>query len=169
MAKKYSVEWWHGLRPERIGAETESLVRVILDKMNTRQDFTYHRMPDAKAARGALPAQPGDFLYASNDSTLVTPYVGFLEVKACKHPYRLAKDKISQLAKLNLFEMAGAKSYVLVNHYLQGYWRVVPTSWLADGAPSWDLSGCPMYSSPVEALHSVPHFKRVIEAVGLVA
>lgn len=169
MAKKYSVEWWHGLRPERIGAETESLVRVILDKMNTRQDFTYHRMPDAKAARGALPAQPGDFLYASNDSTLGSPCVGFLEVKACKHPYRLAKDKISQLAKLNLFEMAGAKSYVLVNHYLQGYWRVVPTNWLADGVPSWDLSNCATYPTHVDALHSAHPFRRVIEAVGLVA
>ena len=81
------------------------------------------------------------------------PYVGFLEVKACKHPYRLAKDKISQLAKLNLFEMAGAKSYVLVNHYLQGYWRV-PTNWLADGVPSWDLSNCATY--PPTSMRSTP-------------
>lgn len=160
MAKKYSAEWWKELRPERIGTETEGLVRSVLDQMNKWQGFTYHRMPDAKAARGSLAAQPGDFLYASNLE--VGNYSGFLEVKATKHAYRLGRDKVSQLPKLKLFGMAGCGSFVLVHHYLHGVWRIVAVSDLEDGAASWDLSGYPSFTSPEAAMGTCHAFHQFI-------
>lgn len=154
MAKKYSSEWWSELRPERIGAETEALVKAHLDKLSVWQEFTYHRMPDAKAARGALPKQPGDYLYGAKVGD--DPYAGFIEVKACKHLYRLERSRLDQLPKLNLFSMASYVNYVIVFHYLSGQWRIVDTSQLSTDVPSWHLEelGIPSYSSIGQALAS---------------
>ena len=72
-----------------------------------------------------------------------------------------------RLAELSLFEMAGAKS-VLVNSLPAGYWRSFPTNWLADGVPSWDLSGCATYPT-TSCTPLCPRSGRLSEAVGLMA
>ncbi len=156
MVKKLSPEWWSGLRPDQVGKETEKLVKAFFDEMNQQQGFAYHRMPDAKAARGLISAQPGDYLYAYREGQ--DKWSGFVEAKATKHAFRLPKDKVSQLPVLKKFDMAGSENVVLVHHYMEQVWRAVPTSEMETGVPSWDLSPFPMYSTAAEALRSTGWF-----------
>lgn len=148
MAKRGSLEWWQAQRPEVVGKETESLVEGVLRDQNRFVEFAWHRMPDAKAARGALAAQPADYLIACRGRGF------FLEVKALKHEYRLPKDRVSQLATLKKFGLAGVTGLVMIHHYLIGQWRIVPAANLTTDVPSWDLSERPTYGSPHEALRA---------------
>ena len=149
--KKYSREWWESLDANRVGKETEKIVEALFNEWNTKQCFAWHRMPDARSARGALAAQPGDYVYfASKENRFMG---GFIEVKASKHPFRIAKDKVRQLPKLRVFDLAGADNIVLVHHYLEGVWRAVHTADLEVGQPSWDLSDIAKFPTPEEALN----------------
>lgn len=154
MAKKWSTEWWQTLPPERTGKETEKLIEGMFDEWNKKQGFAWHRLPDAKSARGLIPAQPADYLYFN----LYRKSGGMVEAKATKHEYRLAKDKVSQLPTLKMFDMAGACNVVLVNHYMQGVWRAVKSEDLETGVPSWDLRPFPTYPTAEAALQSTGFF-----------
>lgn len=145
--KKYSKEWWAAQRPEVVGRETEKLVISVLEELNTRQNFAWHRLPDAKAARGLLSAQPADMVVADGKKGL------FLEVKAIKHAFRLPKDKVRQLPLLKKFAESGMGGVILVHHYLEGIWRVVDPESLDLGVPSWDISPAYGYSDVREALN----------------
>lgn len=146
--KKYSLEWWQSLPPEKTGKETERLVEKQFDDWNSDSRFSWHRLPDARAARGFLAAQPADYIWWR------LPHGGYLEVKATQHEYRLAKDKIRQLPLLHKHALAGARNYVLVHHYLIGMWRIIPVAELQIGVPSWDLRPYPLYDSALLALLS---------------
>lgn len=150
--KKYSLEWWQSLPPEKTGKETEKLVELQFAKWNNESRFSWHRLPDAKAARGFLAAQPADYVWWR------LPHGGYLEVKALHHDYRLPKDKVRQLPLLQKHSLAGARCFVLVHHYLLGYWRIVPASNLEIGLPSWDLSDYPLFPSAEAALNSTGFF-----------
>lgn len=92
------------------GKWAEKQVQLWLDKTAAaRWDFAYHRFPDARAARGAMAAQPSDFLVAHRNGYL-------LEVKETQNSRRLPKDKLSQYGKLKMFNVAGF--HVLVVVYL---------------------------------------------------
>ena len=143
--RKRTPEWWAVQRPEVVGKETERMVIEELDQLNTRLDFAYHRLPDAKAARGALAAQPADFIVSSGKGM-------YLEVKAIKHAFRVPKDKIRQLAVLKKFELAGMPAAIIVHHYIEGIWRVVRPKDLEFGVPSWDISAAYGHSSVGEAV-----------------
>lgn len=144
--KRRSPEWWAVQRPEVVGKETERMVVEVLDEYNKSQHFAYHRLPDAKSARGALAAQPADFI--------VSPGRGmYLEVKAIKHAFRLPKDKVRQLPTLKKFEMAGMPGVIVVHHYIEGVWRVLRPKYLDFGVPSWDISYAYGYRSVQEALN----------------
>lgn len=150
--KKYSQEWWLSLRPEQVGKETEKLVENLFAKWNEKQSFAWHRMPDAKAARGRVKAQPGDYIYRSGDNA------GFLEVKALKHEYRLPRERISQLPTLLKWGMAGSKDVILVHHYTIGLWRFVYPHQIDPAATSWDLRNVVTFNSAEEALLSTGYF-----------
>ena len=152
MAKKFSLEWWAEQRPEVIGKETEKLVEGILKAMNEKIAFAYHRLPDAKSARGALAAQPADFMWrrASNG--------GFLEVKALKHAFRLPAARLTQHAVLNKWTWAGADNFVLVHHYMTGKWRIADVRELGLGMTSWDLRNLEEFDSAEMALKSTGCF-----------
>lgn len=143
--KRRSPEWWASQRPETVGKETEKIVEEVLNQFNSRWDFAYHRLPDSKSARGALAAQPADFIVSAGRG-------GFLEVKAVKHSYRLSRDSVRQLPLLKKFEMAGTPSTILVFHYLENIWRVARPADLTAGAPSWDLRPLPTYITAEGAL-----------------
>lgn len=150
--KKHSIEWWQSLPPEKTGKETEKLVENLFKDWNSGATFSWHRLPDAKAARGFLAAQPADYVWWNK------PHGGYLEVKATKHDYRLAKDKISQLPELRKHALAGADCFILVHHYLLGLWRVVKATDLEVGLPSWDLREVKTFTSAEEALRSTGCF-----------
>lgn len=143
--KRRSLDWWAVQRPEVVGKETEKMIIESLDQLNTRLDFAYHRLPDAKAARGALAAQPADFIVSAGKGM-------FLEVKAIKHAFRVPKDKVRQLPVLKKFELAGMPAAIIVHHYIEGIWRVVRPKDLEFGVPSWDISEAYGFSSADEAL-----------------
>jgi hypothetical protein len=134
------------------GKEAEKEVQDILRKWNTRGDFAWHRMADARAARGLISAQPCDYLVVSNGNTV------FLEVKSLAHDYRIAKDKVDQAPTLWKFHFAGATALVLVLHTKLKKWRVVHIKELELGLPSWDLSKYDLHDSAQEALLSTGLF-----------
>jgi len=101
---------------------------------------------------GRVAAQPGDMCYFCGDNA------GIIEIKSSTHPYRIAKDKISQLPILHKLDLAGGKSVVLILHSELNLWRAVLPSQLPFGVPSWDLSGFPTYTTAEEALLSTGYF-----------
>jgi hypothetical protein len=152
MLKKYSLEWWQSLPPEKVGNANEALVEKLFTQWNESAKFSWHRLPDAKAGRGHVAAQPADYVWWR------APYGGYLEAKACGHEYRLPKDKVRQLPLLQKHALAGADNIVLVHHYMQGVWRAVRAGDLEFGVPSWDLRVFPTYPSAEEALISTGMF-----------
>lgn len=74
--------------------------------------FAFHRYPDARAARGALAAQPADFLVAA---TLGDKKAAIhLEVKETAQKNRLPRSKIGQFGKLQMFHWAGFRTLIVV-------------------------------------------------------
>lgn len=134
------------------GKKAEKEVDVLLKKWNGRASFSHYRMPDARAAMGRLSASPGDFIY------FTCTCAGFIEIKSTEHSYRIAKDKISQLPTLKKFEMAGARSVILIHHSTENVWRAVTPDMLIEGSPSWDLSKHQTYSTAEAALISTGYF-----------
>lgn len=147
--RKFTQEWWHSLPPERAGKEVEKLIEAALNERSLNQSFAYHRMPDAKAARGALKAQPGDYLYTCRSRS------GFIEVKALKDPRRLPAARLTQLATLKKFELAGMKSYVVVFQYMEGVWRVASIASLQAGQPSWLVTEWATYPDLPKLLNAI--------------
>jgi len=149
MARKFSPEWWAEQRPEVVGKATEKLIEDVFDELNKSMFFAWHRLPDSKAARGVLAAQPADHVFFHMGVG------GFIEIKALKHAFRLPRDRVSQLAVLHKFDHAGSRNFVIVHHYMTGVWRVLPTTSLEVGVPSWDLRPFPEYRSANEAVAAV--------------
>lgn len=134
------------------GKSAEKAVEDIFKRWNEQLGFAWHRFPDARAAMGRLSAQPADYLYFSRGGG------GFLEVKESKHDYRIAKDKIGQLAVLKKFLHAGADAWILVHHTTIDRWRIVSAYELSLGQPSWVLTDFPTFASAEEALLSTECF-----------
>lgn len=150
--KKYSPDWWQSLPPERVGKETETLIENLFSDWNSSQNFAWHRMPDAKAARGRVSAQPADFMYRHGK------FSGFLEVKALKHAKLLPSGRVTQLPTLRKWSLAGSNDVILVFQYLEDKWRVMFPDELDPSVPSWDISGVKSFSTPGDALISTGYF-----------
>lgn len=150
--KKFSQEWWQSLPPERVGKETEQIIERLFTEWNNSQQFAWHRLPDAKAARGRVKAQPADYIWRHGKQA------GYLEVKALKHPYRLPADRLTQLPTLNKWSLAGSNDLILAHHYMEGVWRIVRPGDLQAGVPSWDLRAFQTYDSAMDALFSTGYF-----------
>ena len=130
------------------GKYAEKEVVKVFKKWNASAAFAWHRLPDARSARGALAAQPADFIVSSGDTV-------FLEVKETEHKFRLAKDKVAQLPTLHKFKLAGTDFCVLIYHTASEVWRVVPSDAFSESAPSWDLSGYPTFANAEAALEFI--------------
>jgi hypothetical protein len=138
------------------GKAAEKEVDKVLRIMNNRSDFAYWRLPDARAARGFLSAQPGDFCYFT---TMAGTFCGgIIEVKETEHAYRIAKDKISQLATLQKFEWAGASSVIVIHHSVEDVWRAFKPSDIEIGPASWDLRRFATHTTALAALKSTGYF-----------
>lgn len=150
--KRGSIEWWQAQRPEVIGKETEKLAEKLFTEWNKQQLFAWHRMPDARAARGRLSAQPSDYIYRCGQ------HAGHIELKALKHPFRLPSARVSQLPTLLKWSLAGSCDVILVFHYMENVWRAALPTQLEIGLPSWNLSEFKTYASAEEALLSTGYF-----------
>lgn len=131
------------------GKLAEKAVEAVFRELNKSVGFAFHRLADARSARNFMAANPADFIYSCNGQT------GFVEVKSMAHPFRLPAKNVTQLPTLVKFELAGARSVILVNHTLTGKWRALAPNDLPMGVPSWDLRSHPEFSSPAEALVSL--------------
>lgn len=110
----------------------------------------YHRFPDARAARGALAAQPSDFLLWYYGTAF------FLEVKETKQVSRLPLAKVSQYGKLKQFHLAGALVRVIIYMSELKKWTVLRNFHLfeeLDGTPtSFDLKPLPKFDTLDECM-----------------
>lgn len=151
--KKHSPEWWQALDGnDARGKECEKIVKELFEKWNLRKDFAFHRLPDARSARGALAAQPSDFLYRCGD------FAGFVEVKAVEHPTKITKTALRQLAQLQKWGGAGSADVILILHYMTGVWRVLDPRDLDISLSSWDVSKFTSARSAEAALMSTGFF-----------
>lgn len=134
------------------GKSAEKAVKDVLDRWNGNLHFAYFRLADARAARGRLTAQPGDFVFFAGSTA------GIIEVKSTEHSSRIAKDKISQLPVLHKLHEAGAKSLIVIHHSVLDQWRAVPAHYLELGKTSWLLDDYPLFDTPAEAMKSLGWF-----------
>lgn len=115
-------------------------------------DFAFHRYPDAKAARGALAAQPADFLVAACGNTY------HLEVKETKQINRLPKAKVRQFGMLKKFHWAGITPYVVVYRSEREDWIYLGPSQLfcfEDCPPSFDMTHLQIYPNCAAVLQEI--------------
>jgi hypothetical protein len=104
-----------------LGKWGEKQVGKWLEARSTSEaGFAYHRYPDARAARGALPAQPADFLVAYR--TPLRSSAIHLEVKETAQKTRLPRAKVSQFGKLQMFHWAGFRTLIVVYRSLFNDW-----------------------------------------------
>ena len=139
------------------GKAAEKAVEKVLKEWNQYAIFAYWRLPDARSARSFLTAQPGDFGWFCDGRG------GILEVKSTQHAYRIAKDKISQLATLKKLDLAGAENLILIHHTTENVWRMVRPGNLDSDLPSWDLREVPTFKTPEAALKSTGWFEGVMK------
>jgi hypothetical protein len=147
----------HGSPKDR-GKDTEGHIKRHFENLNRQiLPFMFEKLPDARSARGAFKAVLCDF------NVLCRSVSFYIEAKETEHPYRLARDKIPQIAKLRKAELAGGVPFVLVYHSLLGQWRCLPISYFDGPIPaSWDLRNAPLFDDLKSALASIPQWKAVM-------
>jgi hypothetical protein len=121
--------------------------------------FAWHRMPDARSARGALAAQPGDFITARKVDGR-EPRTVWLEVKETAEERRFPRAKVAQWAKLRRFWIAGNDVIVLVYRSMFKDWTYLRARELfiydGDEAPkSFPFEGRPTFPTHNEALDEI--------------
>lgn len=136
------------------GKAAEAAVQAWL---KTRSDydatFASHRLPDARAARGALAAQPSDALIVSKGQ------ITFLEVKESAELKRLPRSKVSQWGTLLKMSWAGALVTVIVYRSAFNDWLVFNNSELfptgEETPTSFPFQGRKTYPSAAAALQEL--------------
>lgn len=133
------------------GKKAEEAVQKALDKwVEGYADREFNRLLDTRAAGRIVKSAAADF-------ELFAPGIhGLVEVKETEHEYRLARDKLPQLARLRKRELAGGLCLVLVHHSTTRLWRIAIARQLAEGGDkgSWNLTEWPTYPDAATALAS---------------
>lgn len=138
------------------GKEAEAAVQKWLNERSAAElGFAWHRIPDAKAARNALAAQPSDYMISRKTPTQRTFWL--LEAKEMTELIRLPKDKIRQYGKLKLWWYAGAIPLVPVMSTKTKMWRCLTADDLfvpneADTPRSFDLRNLRVFNTINELL-----------------
>lgn len=136
------------------GKAAEKAVQSYLDTRSARTTpLGWHRFPDARSARGALAAQPSDYLVIYRCMPI------FLEVKETAQPRRLPKAKVSQWGKLHLFHLAGAEVLVVIYMSAINKWTYLNNVQLflehEDCPASFDLQDRPKFDTLEEMMEEV--------------
>jgi hypothetical protein len=122
------------------GKWAEGRVRDWL-KAAEKADTAFHRFPDAHA--GSLVTTPSDFL------TCRQGRLTLLEVKEVQHSTRLPHKNFApdQIARMRMWKMAGAHTWVLVCHMPVKVWRCVPLdTFMERTGGSWVLDEYELHS-----------------------
>lgn len=127
------------------GKFAEGKVKAVLKKMESA-NCAHLRFPDARA--GSLATAPADFMFLKNGKLTL------LEVKEVNHAHRLPYQNfaLDQIARLRLWQAAGAAAWVLVYFTPTKEWKYEGLLEFMDrklvsetGRPigSWNLSHIP--------------------------
>ncbi len=126
------------------GKYAEGKVRESLKVLGLgHKDFDWERKHDARASRGRIPSQAGDFGY------FMPRRHGLIEVKEVKHDFRLPKNNFDpeKWGRLTMREWAGGETLILVYHTTTKLWRAPSFAFflMREKQPSWDLSEFPTF------------------------
>lgn len=118
------------------GKVAEGKVAKILAAAAQSGSTAFWRCPDAHA--GSRVVAPADFML------LVQGQMWLIEVKEVAHAFRLpyANFKQENVARMRVWEYAGAQCIVLIYHSTTKKWRSLPLSVFLDrdmSVGSWDL------------------------------
>lgn len=128
------------------GKKAEAEVKKMLQKLEAA-NCAYHRFPDARA--GSFAVAPADFMFMQNG------IFRLLEVKEVQHTHLLpyANFAPDQVARMRMWQAAGAKSWVLVCFKKASpSWRLAPVDWFlarpktnekGKAVGSWDMTEFP--------------------------
>lgn len=128
------------------GKRAEKMVQDYLQQISNRvAAFDFERMPDARSAMGRFKSMIADFAWYYPGKH------GVIEVKETQHDFRIAKDKIPQLARMKKRVLAGGSCLILVYHSTTKLWRCLDAATLPlIERGSWDLSGYPTFTKVSE-------------------
>lgn len=123
------------------GKYAEGQIKKVLAKYAERADFAYQKFADTYA--GFRSAAICDFMILSQGQLTM------LEVKEVNHEFRLPKGNISedQIARIKVWQLAGANAYVAIYFKPLKSWRLVPITFfnaLPAGVGSWVLTEYPL-------------------------
>lgn len=131
------------------GKWAESQARVWLEAQSQAvAGFTWHRYPDAKAARGALAAQPADYLVSNGT-------IFHLETKETKKVNRIPADKIRQYGMLKKWWWAKITPFVVVYRSECKDWLYLGPDELFcfdDCPPSFDMLARPKFATCADVM-----------------
>ena len=138
------------------GKFAESQVKALLKKLEAA-NCTHHRFPDKRA--GSSVTAPADFLLLQEGK------LRLLEVKEVQHQTRLPYKNLEQgqLARMLMWQAAGASCWVLIYHTPANVWRLLPVDYFKNRQKTTD-TGKPVGSWNLE---DVPT-QTLIEAFGLI-
>lgn len=120
------------------GKYAEGEVKKFLKKMEAA-NCAHHRFPDAHS--GSMVTAPADFMF------MQAGIFRLLEVKEIQHDFRMPYDNFSpdQVARMRMWQAAGAHAWVLVYHKNLKAWRLIPAEWFLN-RPKLSASGKPLGS-----------------------
>ena len=120
------------------GKYAEGEVKKFLKKMEAA-NCAHHRFPDAHS--GSMVTAPADFMF------MQAGVFRLLEVKEIQHDFRMPYDNFSpdQVARMRMWQAAGANAWVLVYHKNLKAWRLIPAEWFLN-RPKLSASGKPVGS-----------------------
>ena len=145
-----------------MGKWAEKQVALFLEQCsNGSSSFAWHRLPDARSARGMLAAQPSDMIVSLG--TKHGNRTIYLEVKETKDIRRLQKAKIGQYGMLLKFWLTQAHVLVLVFMSTTQQWVMLKGGdlfSLEECPPSFPLWGRQTYDTAADALSA--YFKELM-------
>ena len=122
----------------------------LSEESDKNTGLAFHRLPDARSARGALASQPADAMVVKDGDFYL------LEIKETAQTSRLPKAKVSQWGSLKKFYWAGAVPLVLVFMSASSKWvwlGALDLGMDAEDCPaSFPLTNLPTFASAKEAL-----------------
>lgn len=124
------------------GKYAEGEVKKFLKKLEAA-NCAHHRFPDVHS--GSMVTAPADFMF------MQAGIFRLLEVKEVQHDFRLPYDNFSpdQVARMRMWQAAGAHAWVLVYHKNLKAWRLIPAEWFLN-RPKLSASGKPVGSWVLE-------------------
>lgn len=120
------------------GKAAEKKLKDFFSKLSGMADTAFMKLPDAYA--GSMVATLADYLVLRQGVPIL------VECKSTLHEYRLPHQNFGpdQVARMAMWQMAGAVPLVMVYHEKLDAWRQIPLSvFQTREGGSWDFRGIP--------------------------